>query len=73
MRRRKQLLADTAVNVAVAELEEFMLLGGDMNNERLGEGNAPALAPPIFEILAFPYKLMTLPMLRDISESINVQ
>ena len=39
----------------------------------MGEGNAPAAAPPMIEIVVFPYKQMTLPTLRDIAKAIIVQ
>ncbi len=45
-----------------------------MNNEELvGLGNAPAVAPLVFKTVAFPYKQMTLPTLRDVAKAINVQ
>ena len=47
--------------------------GGGVHTEELGEGNAPAAAPPMIEIVVFPYKQMTLPTLRDIAKAIIVQ
>ncbi len=47
--------------------------GGEVHTEELVEGNAPAAAPPMIEIVVFPYKQMTLPTLRDIAKAIIVQ
>ena len=44
-----------------------------VHTKELGEGNAPAAAPPMIEIVVFPYKQMTLPTLRDIAKAIIVQ
>jgi len=44
-----------------------------VHTEELGEGNAPAAAPPMIEIVVFLYKQMTLPTLMDIAKAIIVQ